>query len=123
MPEQTKIPRGFGQPIVLFVKKTRDISLPTRNYPDASAHATAAKIPIAIKPTISTPIAIIVISLSASAAPQPPIETSIAGRKAKGDKEVLSKPNVIVQSSKQASIKFGEFEYSMTPMLRAAVPI
>ncbi len=71
-----------------------------------------------MKSAISTLLATIFISLSASAAPMLLIETSIAEPNAKGEKDILSKPCILVESGKQATINSGKLEYSLTPTLR-----
>jgi len=70
-----------------------------------------------MKTTISTLLATLAITFTASAAPTLRIETSIAGLSAKGAREVLSKPTVIVESGKNATIKHGNLEFSLTPTL------
>lgn len=71
-----------------------------------------------MKAAISSLLAASAITVAASAAPALLIKASIAEINAKGERKVLSKPNVIVESGKQATIKFGKLEYSLTPTLR-----
>ena len=68
-----------------------------------------------MKSIIVTFITSIIVTLTASAAVQVLIETSIAKKNADGAKELLSKPSVIVESGKQAFIKLGKIEYAITP--------
>lgn len=72
-----------------------------------------------MKSFISTLIASIVISLSASGAPLLLIETTISKHNVKGGKELLSKPSVILESGNQGSIESGKHNYSLTPILLA----
>ena len=75
-------------------------------------------IPNSMKSSVITLLATIFISFSASAAPMLLIETSIAEPNAKGEKDILSKPSIIVESGKQATINFGTLKYSLIPTLR-----
>ncbi len=70
-----------------------------------------------MKSAVITFLATIVATLSASALPALLLEASIAKQTAHGATEVLSQPNVIVESGKQATIRSGKLEYSLTPKL------
>lgn len=72
-----------------------------------------------MKTSITTLLASLVISLSASAAPHLLIETTISKHKANGDKELLGQPSVIIESGNQGSIESGKLKYALTPTLDA----
>ena len=67
--------------------------------------------------TISTLLASILITLSASASPALLVETTITEHHAKGGKDVLAAPSITVESGKQATIQVGKLEYAITPTL------
>lgn len=59
------------------------------------------------------------IALSAAmAAEQIRIETRIAGKEPDGELLALAASGVVVEEGKEAVIRFGVFEYTMTPKLR-----
>ena len=70
-----------------------------------------------MKKTINTLLATIVITLTASAAPVLLVETTISEHHAKGGKDVLLAPRIIVESGKQASIQVDKLEYTIIPTL------
>ena len=70
-----------------------------------------------MKTTISTLLASILITLSASASPALLVETTITEHHAKGGKDVLAAPSITVESGKQATIQVGKLEYAITPTL------
>ena len=70
-----------------------------------------------MKTTITTLLATIVITLTASASPALLVETTITEHHAKGGKDVLMAPRITVESGKQATIQVGKLEYAVTPTL------
>jgi hypothetical protein len=70
-----------------------------------------------MKTTINTLLAIIAMSLTASAAPALLVETTISDHQANGGKEVLTVPSVTVESGKEVTIQAGQFEFGVTPTL------
>jgi type II secretory pathway component GspD/PulD (secretin) len=71
----------------------------------------------AMKTTINTLFATILITLTASASPALLVETTITEHHAKGGKDVLAAPSITVESGKQAIIQVGKLEYAVTPTL------
>lgn len=70
-----------------------------------------------MKTTLNTFLATILITLTASASPPLLVETTITEHHAKGGKDVLGAPRIIVESGKQAGIQVGKLEYTVTPTL------
>ena len=71
----------------------------------------------AMKTTINTLLATILITLTASASPALLVETTITEHHTKGGKDVLASPSITVESGKQAIIQVGKLEYAVTPTL------
>lgn len=71
-----------------------------------------------LKPIAISCLSVAALIGTAFAAPILRIETSISGRNAEGEMEVLSKPTVIVESGKPATIRMGKISYEVTPILR-----
>ena len=70
-----------------------------------------------MKTTINTLLATIVITLTVSASSALLVETTITEHHAKGGKDVLLAPRMIVESGKQASIQVNKLEYTIIPTL------
>ena len=70
-----------------------------------------------MKTTITTLFATIALSLAVSASPTLIIQTTITESHATGGPDVMTAPQISVESGKQAVIKVGNFEYAVTPTL------
>ena len=67
-----------------------------------------------MKATINTLLAIIAITLTASATPNLLIETIITKQNAPAEPEIVSRPTVLTTSGKEAIIQTGTFECAVT---------